>query len=67
MAANLGLVADSAQAHANKFAPCGSGYRLTQGGLAHSRRTYQAEHGPFELFNPLLDCQKLENALFDLF
>src|SRR5690606_23163591 len=66
MAADLGLVAHAAQAHAHELAVGRLGDGLAQRGLAHARRADQAQDRPLHLLDPRLHRQVLEDALLDL-
>src|SRR5215472_6411978 len=54
MAANLRLVANSAERHADEFASRRPGDRFAERGLADARRTDQAQDGPGQLVGALL-------------
>src|SRR3546814_17989335 len=67
MAAYFSFVAHAAQRHTHELAVRGTGYGLPQRSLAHAGRPYQAQYGGFELVDPLLHGQILDNAFLDLF
>jgi hypothetical protein len=65
MAANLGLIAHTAQGHTHKLAIGGPRNGLPKRGLTHTRGAYQTEDGRLYLIDPLLHGQVFKNALFD--
>ena len=67
MPANFRFITHATQTHAHKLASGGLGDGFTQRCLAHARGANQTEHRAFQLFNPLLYCQKFQDSLFDLF
>ena len=66
MAADLRLVAHAAQRHAHELAVGRLGDALPQRGLAHARRTDQAQDGTAQLLHPRLHREVLKDALLDL-
>ena len=67
MAANLRLIAHAAQRHADKLAAGGLGDRHAERGLAHARRSDEAENRALRILHQLAHGEKLEDALLDLF
>src|SRR5690625_5464866 len=65
VAPNFGLVANTAQAHANELAARGARNGAAQRCFTHARRAHQAQNRPLELFYALLYGQILKNALLD--
>ena len=66
MAADLGLVMQSAEAEPHEFAADGARDRLAKRGLAHAGRTDEAQDRALALGLQLAHGQKLEDALLDL-
>ena len=67
MAADLGLVMDTAERHAHKLPPGGVGHAHGDAGLAGSRRSHQAEESALDVRGKLLHRQVLQDALLHLF
>ena len=67
VAADLGLVADAAQAHADELASGGAGDRLADAGLAGAGRADQREDraGALVLADAALDAQLLDRQVLD--
>ncbi len=66
MAADLGLVVQTAEAYALEFPPRGARDRLTQGGLAHAGRADETQNRALAVRFQLAHGEKFENALLDL-
>ncbi len=66
VAADLGFVAHAAQRHAHKLAAGGLGDRHAERGLAHARRSDEAEDGALRILHELTHGEELEDALLDL-
>ena len=67
MTTDFRFVTHAAQSHAHVLAAGGLGNGLTQRGLAHARRAYQAEDGRLDLVHALLHSKIFKNAVLDLF
>ncbi len=65
VAADVGLVADAAEAHADELAAQGAGDGLAQTGLAHAGRPEEAEDRPAASGLQLADGEELEDAFLD--
>ncbi len=66
MAADLRFVPHAAQAHAHEFAARGLGDGLAERGLAHARRSHQAQDRSLHLADALLHRQIFKDAFLDL-
>ena len=66
VAANLGLVAHTAERHADELAVRRPGNALTERGLAHTRRPDQAQDRSALLLDALLDREIFDDPLLDL-
>jgi len=66
MAADFRFVANAAEGNADELAPQGAGDRFAEAGLAHSRRSGEAEYGALEFLLELAHGQEFENTLLDL-
>ena len=66
VATDLGLVTHAAQGHAHELAVGGTRDGLTQRGLAHARRSDQAQDRGLHLVDALLHREVFEDALLDL-
>jgi len=66
MAADLGLVMQSAEAQPHEFAADGARDRLAERGLAHAGRADEAEDRALAFGVELAHGQEFENALLDL-
>ena len=66
VAADLGLVAHSADADADELSAHGPGDALAQAGLAHSGRAREAQYGTGDLALQLLHGQELQDAVLHI-
>ena len=66
MAADLGLIAHTAQGHAHELTVCGACNRLPKRGLTHSGRTDQTQNGCFDAIDSLLNREVFQDTLFNL-
>ncbi len=66
MSANLGLVMHAAQREAHELAPQGARNRFTQRGLAHARRSKEAQDRALHLRVQAAHRQVVKNAFLDL-
>ena len=66
MATNFSLVAHTTERHTIELAVEGFSDRFAQGGLAHTRRSVEAEDAALIIFSKFAHSQELDNPLLYL-
>ena len=67
MPADFGFITNPAQRDADEIAVHGARHGTRQRGLAHTRRSHQAQDGSLDLLHQCLDRQIFQDALLGLF
>jgi len=66
MTTNFSLVTNTTQGNTGVLASDSFSNAVSQRGLAHARRSYQAKNGTFGILGKSTHCQKFQNAFLNL-